>query len=565
MDLINPLKLFKKFIQKPATLSKDEVLQIPSISSDELEALRELGATAKGVTEALQSSLQVNYERQAIYKEIDRALTHWMMGGAIELYADYVTTYNPLHNATVWVTASSKTYETELMTMLDRIGIEEKIFDWAYTTGSYGDLIVKVHGLPGSGITHVEDNEHPINISRVDHNGVLLGFYQTPLGYGTPEGPSELLPPWNYVHFRVLGTKKKRPNYMDPTYSEYRTINIMGVDTRRITSEYGTSILLNGIPIYKRLRMAEDSLLFARLTRGIVRYIYKIKVTGSNIAAVKEIINQYTDLLKHARAIDTSDSNPYYDSKANPMSTLEDIIIPVWGETNDLSVEEVGGKADIRWIVDVEELRNQLASALRTPLPLLGGFTEEATGALGSQAYEKLDVRFARTARRLQRALIQGITRLCQIHLAYQNMNPSPNLFQVHMPETSTAEEISIIESLERGVTIVDQVVDMLARHLGDRLDKVSLVDYLNNKFLKLSDFELSDFIKPEKLGETKEEIVENLKKGIISIIESRKRQVRLENQDVKAALPHEDPKWNKNWEANCKDTKIETKAAVVR
>ena len=781
---------------------------------------------------------------------------------ALELYADYSTAFSSLHNSSVWVTSSSPTYARELNKLLQEIiGVEERIFDWAHTIGCFGNLFVKINALPGQGIVSVDDSAHPLDISRVDHEGILVGYYRTPMGQYT--GESKLLTPWDYVHFRLLGAKKKRNPYGDEGTSEFRTMYLLsGTDTLQATTRYGTSLLINALPIYKRLKMAEDSLLLARLTRGILRYVWKLKVDSSNMEAVAELVDQYATLLKRARAIDTSEGSPNYDSKSNPMACLrgdtkirlcngkdvtikgmaenseeyigkhvwsvnpdtlhiepkeilaaqktrrnaqlirvyldnakyidctpdhrfmkrdgsyctaedllpndslmpfyskisekgikgyeyiydagdnkyhfahwlatgpvkrgyirhhkdynklnndplnfiictredhhsiyhpkhssetiekirknqvawlkgltketcpfiarqaekhskkmrelhktkegrelrrrilatriangnlsstlkgkdhpfyhktweeilgveeatarkkahrermlgennpakrpevgkkisnvkrkrsiekkkarlmecllnhkvvkvewlsekedtyditvkdnhnfslsngifvhnsvEDIFIPVWGDTGDLTYDEIGGNADIRWIVDIEELRNQLACALRCPLSLLGGFVQEASGALGSSSIEKLDIRFARSSRRLQRSIKNGITRICQIHLAFMNMDPDANLFEVNMSETSTAEEESLRESLDAGVDTVQKMLDTLDP-IG--IDKVKVVNYLNQKLLKLEDFDINNFLETGEIKgkQVEEQVLKNMQPTIFN------------------------------------------------
>jgi hypothetical protein len=419
-----------------------------------------------------------------------------MVAGGLALYADVATNFNQLHNASVWITAENRKYENELTSLLDRLGIEEKIYDMAWTTGLYGDHIVKVKAQPGVGIISIEDDDHPINVSRVDYNGVLIGFYQTPEGGGISPEAAPLLPPWEYVHFRLLGAKRKRPMWGDPTFQEYRTVHLMAPDTRQVSSKYGTSLIMDALPIYKRLRLAEDSLLMTRLTRGTIKYIYKLGVDSTSVEAVANMIDEYISLLKRARAIDTSTTTgPYFDSKMDILGSIEDVILPVWGDAkNNLDIQKVGGEADIRWIVDVDELRDQLACALRVPVPLLGGHIKEASGALGSEALTKLDIRFARNARRVQRAVKEGLTRLCQIHLAYMNMDPDPDFFEVNLAETSSAEEQEVRDNLDVGVDIIGKYMD-LVDGMGLRIDKVEFFDYLNQKFLKLNDLDLNDYI----------------------------------------------------------------------
>lgn len=478
-----------------------------NLDQEGLTLLRKAGMTAEMLMKSIQADIEVSYDRYNLYQEVDRALEHWFVGPAVDLYANVATTYNPIYNATVWVTSDSEKIQQELNSMLDRVGVEERIHDWAYTLGGYGDLFVKPNGIPGLGVIALEDGDHPMAVSRVDYEGVLVGFYRTPSGQtaGISPGPigsggansSKLLPPWEYVHFRLLGAKKKRPKFANQGYAETRQIHLIsGSDVRQTTTRYGTSLVTNGLPAYKRLRLAEDSLLLARLTRGIIRYIWKMKVDMTNAEAASALMDQYATLITRARAIDTNATSPSYDSKQNPMTVIEDVFVPVWGDVGDLTSEKVGGEADIRWIVDIEMLRNQLSFAMATPAALGGAFVKEASGALGSEAITKLDIRFARSSRRLQRALINGIVRLCQIHLAYMGMDPDPNLFEVHMSETSSAEEESMRKSLETGAKTFGVLMSTLSKVAGKKIDKEKVWEYYNETIMRLDDFNLEDFYK---------------------------------------------------------------------
>jgi len=872
MDLRNPFTLLRDLSKKPATIPAS-VLDIPTLSDQEKELIRRVGITTTQLNRDMQADVQVQWDRQRLYLEINRALDHWLVGAAVRLYASYATVPSPIANASVWITSENTKYYKILSKLLDDIGMEEKVFDWAWTCAAYGDLFVKIDGRPTLGVVSINDDRHPVQVNRVDHEGILIGFTESQV---TTQQPHKMLAPWEFVHLRLLGAKRKRPVFSDPLYSEFRTMNLMsGTGTRQVSSKYGASLLLDALPTYKRLRLAEDSLLLARMTRGITRYIWKLainhclagdtkisllegttptiqemaenpykyigkstwsineatgklevnriknvkktrkntqlvrvhldngehidstpdhrfmlrdgeykeaqhlqpdeslmphytrkstkylvgynqvyapgdngwhyehrKVPGklkrgfivhhkdfnklnndptnlvemkrgahssyhyaharkygfsysmlglvkseewqnnivearrskggpwhsqetkdkiakahrgpreirmcyspnclnkfeclvnskqrycskscsgydlkktkafitaecahgcgeqfaqiiyggrekrfiyghsnygvhnpnydkhnpawnkgltketdprvaqygvsgsktkrekrqkkesllnhkvvsvewltekqdtydiemegspnfplasgvfvhnSNMEAVNEIVDQIGMTLKRARALNTSASDPGYDSKESPMGVSEDIFMPVWGDnTNNLTFDEIGGKPDIRWIVDIDGLRNQLACTLRTPLQLLGGYVDEATGALGSEAIEKLDIGFARNARRIQRALKEGIKRICQIHLAYMNMDPDPALFEVNMSETSTAEEEVIVRTFETGVEIIDRVIDLVEK-VDPEADKKEIFNYMNKKILKLEGFDLDTFKK---------------------------------------------------------------------
>jgi hypothetical protein len=498
----------------------------------------------------------INWERNHLYREIERSLVHPLIGAAVELYADYATSYDRINNATIWVASESDTYKNKLEDLLDSINIEERIFDWAYQLTAFGDLFVKINAIPGVGIVSVSDDDHPLNVSRVDKDGALIGFYRTPYGLSAQEA-RELLPPWEYIHFRLLGAKKKRPLYNDPSFAEYKSITLLSPDVRRLTSKYGTSLILNAIPIYKRMRLAEDSLLLARLSKGIMRYIFKVGVDSTNIEAVSEIMEDYKVLLKRTRAIDTSSQSPNLIDNFDMMDVLTDLVIPVWGDVNNLTVEKLGGEPDIRWIVDIEEMRNQLASALRVPLQLLGGYQSEMPSGLGRSAIERIDIRFARSARRLQRGLIEGIKRLCQIHLAYQGMSADLSMFDVHMSETSTAEEEELKDALDKGVDVVDKLFDLFDKAVGTDLDKLTLLDYLNAKVLKLTDIELHNMLK-SKDSEVAKALESRLNERK-AVVEKKRKVVLITNSDLRSFTPlvESQAKWKETYGA-CKVTEEE-------
>lgn len=529
---INPFEVLKK-LSYTTNFIDTKNLKGGTIDKDLLNSLKTFGISVSDLSNEIAFNLNVSYDRWQLYYEITKSLDHWMMSSAVELFADFSTTYSPMNNATVWITGESK-YVEILTKFINDIGLEERIFDWAYNVGSFGDLFIKVNGSPELGVISIDDNRNPLEISRADYKGDLIGFYETPSGILTGSNDindkAKLIAPWEYVHLRLLGVKRRRPLSGDPMNSEFRSLYILNPDNRQISSKYGTSLLINGLATYKRLKLAEDSLLLARVTRGVIKYLYKLKVDGTNMEAVNELIDLYSTTLKKARALNTNPNALNYDEKANSLTVMEDIFIPVWGDVGDLTIDTIGESADIRWIVDIEELRNQLSCAVRCPLSLLGGYTKEASGALGSEAMEALDYRFARSARRLQRALINGITRLCQIHLAYKNLDPDPKLFKVCMSETSTAEEEHVRKALESGTTTIRSIID-IAKEIDKDADLVGIFDYLNDKILKLQGFNLKDFSKGRIKSEKSVHVLDNV--GTI------------ENRDIIGFLPLKEAKSN--------------------
>ena len=493
---MNIVHFLKKYLsQKAPTVSAPQIDAAVHNKTDK-ELLRSFGIIQSDLRQALEGQSLIQFERSSLYQTLDRSLVHPLMSAATGMFADVATNFNRINNASVWCETESKEYKYQIDKVLDIINIEENIYDWAWQIATFGDLFVDVYGEPGVGIVSVNDDRHPIDISRVDYNGRLVGFYETPQGYNVSD-TRELLSPWSLVHFRLLGSRRKRLSGStgNEQYSEFRTISIMTPDARRLTNKYGTSVLTDALPTWKRLRLAEDSVMMARITRGVMRYLYKVVIdkNNSNSDAVLELLDGYITELKRARALDTNSGN--YQDRFNAPAGMEDIILPVWGEAGNLTIDKIGGEVDIKWIADIDALQAQLSTALKVPLSLLAGYSSQNGGFDPGTAIEKLDIRFARQCRRIQRSLINGITRLVQIHLAYQGINPDLSLFKIKMSETSTAEEKEIVDSLNTSVGVAQQVFELYDNALGVDLDKKELIDILNQKILKLTDVELDKLV----------------------------------------------------------------------
>jgi hypothetical protein len=516
--------LWKKVFGTPELVSTEPIKNKDLMTREDAAAFERYGVTVGDLHKMVLEATSVNYERDAFYQEIQRALPNSLIGAALELYADSSTSYSQTQNASVWVTSDSKNYVNTLTNLFDFIGIEEKIFKWAWGMAGYGDFWVEINAVPGKGIISVEDNFHPVDISRVDHNGRLIGFYKTPIsGVSTSGDENKLIAPWKYVHFRILGAKVRVPNRGGVTSFDNRQISLLGTDIQRASSAYGSSVLTNALPIYKRFKLADDTLLMSRVSKSILKYLYKIKVSGNNNQAIASIINNYSAVLKRARAIDITSGSENYRNALSDLAGNEDLLVPVWDDAGNLEVEKLGGEADIQHTVDVDSLRNQLACALRVPLQLLGGFTGDLPSSLGQSSIERLDIRFAKSCHRIQRALIEGITRIAQIHLAFQGKPCDLRMFDVNMSDTSSAEEVELKEALSSGVDIVDKVSEMIMK-FSDQTDPIELFNYLNQKILKLNDLDLRKM---------KRNITENIKGTNVSFT-PRKRA----NTDLKSFVP---------------------------
>lgn len=418
--------------------------------------------------------LQSDNTRVKRYQEFDD-MDDGIIATALDLIVDDATQYDRESNATVWVNdAKVQNIKDELTKLLvDVINIDEVIGDWGRQVAKYGDFFVRVHGEKGKGILRVDDSFHPSEVERIDIDGELQGFVEI-----NEEGKPQSMKPWDFVHFKIQGSPRRNSlNRLD-----LRGLS-QGRKRSRISTKYGVSILENAIAPNKKLNMVEDSLVLSRLARSPLRRLYFINVGTADVKEAAGTINHFKNILKKRQSISRDGS---FKSENHPFVSEEDVFIPVSDVKNEVNVQEFGGEVDVRGIADIDFLKNKLFASLKVPQAFLG--FEEALN--GRNTLRQLDARYARTVKKVQTSILRGLVRLCQIHLAYLDIDPDSKNFNLEMSYVSTIEEIERQEAMQIAAESMGSIIDVIQRvdADGELLDKAGLVYYLMKEHLHFSD-----------------------------------------------------------------------------
>ena len=429
--------------------------------------------------------IKLSFERQQRYKDYEDMLLEPTLQGAVEIMVDDACHHSREHSATVWVTADDPMIRKAVEEMFDNIQVEERIFDWAFNMTLYGDFFLKLNGKQGVGIGFLEDDYHPADVQRMDINGVLVGFVTPKTEYINTNNPNptrdtmEMYDPWEWVHFRIQGGQRRRRVVerlrMNPT-QRYQKLE------DRLTTRYGVSSVEPARRIFKQLQMVEQSLIIARLHRSQQRYIYKIKTgEASTPKEAAAIMQQMAQTLTQDEGLVLGQE---WDFQYQPVGNSMDIFLPVFGDRGDVEIITLGGDINVRGIKDVEMLRKIYHGALKVPAAYLG-FESDLPSSLGEGALYRLSIRYARTVKRVQRAVIQGLTRLAQIHLAYKGLSPDPKHFDIEMDIVSTAEEEERKNALGSALTVGRDIATLMTE-LGLQPPKKAFAKHVFTEVLGL-------------------------------------------------------------------------------
>jgi len=432
--------------------------------------------------------------RKGLYALYDEMEQDTLVGSSLEMEADDASQYSLDKEATVWPEEGK--YKEDLEDFFDSIDLENKGWGWIYNIAKYGDFFLQVVGEPGVGITRIIDDYHPDQVYRVEINGKLASFIvamNKSKAYDDRE--QYVCEPYHFVHF----VNNYKPTFEQVTLSINRRDPKTGkiIEHRKtVTASYGTSTLYNVRQAFRNLKLMEKSMALSRLARAPQIRIFYVNTEGMTPKERQAYIKKLKEQFKRKKSLDKNAD--FFDSRYNPMSYNDDVFIPITGTVGDVRAETLGGDVDVKAMVDVDYFKDKFFSGIRIPKVFLG-FEEAMPGTMGNQTLTTLDVRYARMVKKVQRAFLQGLIRLCQIHLAYKyKKRPVLKQIKLGMVAISSVEEAQRLEVLERRFA-VGTTMAQLIRDLEGQVNPAVITKYIFENILKLTGIDLKALYKVPK------------------------------------------------------------------
>jgi hypothetical protein len=449
-----PSRSRRATLAEPVVTQPERTRVEPALQGPPLQVLRR----SQELQRVYAEMVRVSAERDNRYKDYEDMILDPTVSGGIEMMVDDACQYDRDQGATIWVRTDDPQIRRAAEELFDKQHVEERVFDWGFNTAMYGDMMMQVFGEDGRGVVSIDDDWHPADVQRVDINGHLVGF-RTPRAHvettQAQPGDSIFWDPWDFVHFNIQASQRRRREIerqrMMPSVRFER-------EKYRVTTRYGVSVVEAVRRCFKQLMMVEQSLVISRMSKALTKYLYKVQCgeQGSVKDAARTVM-EMRDLLTQQTGIKLGED---FEQQYNPLSGSEDVFLPVFGEKGAVDVQTLGGDVNISSIVDVDRLTKKFFGGLKIPAAFLG-FSDEIPSSLGDGNLVRLEIRYARTVKRVQRAILQGCTRLLQIHLAYKRINPDPKRFAVEMAVISSAEEEERKASLSNAASVASELANL--------------------------------------------------------------------------------------------------------
>lgn len=441
-------------------------------------------------------------ERSKTYKDMDD-LDNDIISTVLDMGADDATQTDLATGKSLWCASDDPKYKTIIDAFFNRVKIEDKLWRWGREIYKYGDFFLRVN--PGEGrIKGIDDTAFPSRYCRIESYGTLVGFLDKYIYNESPNLQGAcLLPPFSVVHFRT-------PRYrIVEDLLPREIIDKYEIDTNPL---YGSSAFLKARKIEKRIALINDALAMTRLARSTVYRIHSINVGDlTNTTQRKKVLQDYENMIRKAPGINLDSNKANIDVKG--LSFFRELFIPKDQDGKGQSeINDIGGNVDVSGIADIEFLNSQRFGVLGVPKAYLSFDEAQAFNSLIA-----LDTRYARKIVTLQKALISGITALCQIELALHDLEPDTSKFTIHLVPVSTNGELDRNDALNAVIEICNNIKSFFD---GENINKDYITRYLVTNYLKFPNFDLEEvFVKTETEEPAVEESLEHIERKIDKII----------------------------------------------
>jgi len=434
----------------------------------------------------------LNYQRINMYQEYEYMHEDSLISSALELYTEEATQPSYETGERFWINTENDFLASEFDQFKRRLDLDAIYTDVVYNFCMYGDLFIRLYwGATSEGLQYIDYRIHPGDVEKASLGNFVLGYRYD----------NKLYAPKDFYHIRLLFNKPRRREFYN-----FLTVTIDGYDFK-VRTDYGTSVIENARKVYKILMLIENSVLISRITKSPLQQVIGVQFKDNStpeeaMAFLKELKEAVSDDI----TIDMLSKQ--FDATNREMKLAQRIFIPMFGDKGTLNVTSIGGEADIKDIVDLEYFRNKMFGALRIPKAFLG-VEESLPGSLGESALARLEIRYAKNVKRIQKTGLQFIYDLFCYHLAYIGKKDLIDQFSIEGTPISSKEDQERRDVLDTATDLSSKILDNLTslELISTPDQKITALTALNQMFLKIPFYNkfLTDLKESIKAGEGNE------------------------------------------------------------
>ena len=424
-----------------------------------------------------------------MYAEYDVMEQDVIIGSALNMYADNAIQPDVESGKILQVVSEDKTLAGDLTSVINRLHLEDKLWNVAYNTAKYGNKFWKIILTEsGKDIASVMEIDDPSSVMDLWKDGDPKYFAYNEDDETLMKNDEYALYDRNsFVHFMIQSGKiNDRIQLRDQEH-----INEVTGEPELITYKVvrGESMIESCRAIYRVLKMLEDSLLAARIAKSEYTKIFNIETGNANPTDAKKMVDKVKRLFDSKMTMNTTDGQKSAVSYIQPRAFMD----PVFNSVNDgkgaISITTTGGEFEVSNIADIDYFNKLKFSALHIT-PSMLAFEENIPGGLSGSGNTMIqqDLRFALYVKKLVMAVESGIEDLLKIWLKVRGRNSEIGKFSIRVLTPTVTEDLANLQELLQRLQSIDSLSEIIAKNAPGintaKMTEILLDEYVPNKTL---------------------------------------------------------------------------------
>jgi hypothetical protein len=344
------------------------------------------------------------------------------------------------------------------------------------------------------------------NMFDLQVNGKTVAFarameldinYNMNSGYISPRNTASDIryyPPDKFVHIYLEQSDRRN--------IEFYTVDLADGKQFRFEIARGKSMIHDIFRTHRDLQLLEYSIMLNRASRSSIFRFVQVEVGNMSKSNVDVTMRKVKNLIESKTTLNSLDNT--YKPYTDPGPVENFLYIPVKNGQGHITVDVVGGDVNLRDIADVEYYLDKLFAGLKIPKSFLN-YSEAGTALFNSGgALTKQDARYARTVKRLQSFIIDGIQTLLEIIVDNRGLTYLKNNFEVKMVTPATVEDQERAELFNNKIEVIKSLTDAVSALTDTQAVEVDMekyISYLSDEIM--DDPFLKDILKAKEIPVT--------------------------------------------------------------
>ena len=486
--------------------------------------------------QSLEAFSNISQSRDQIYNLLDTMSQDSTVSAILETYAEDATEYND-QGRVMWAESEDSNVSKYTNYLLDSIGVDKHLYQWAYNLCKYGDIylrlfreseyedddIFKQHedttrtltedvltseldSTEGQDVlqekvnivTH-KSNDHyahyvemmpnPAEMFELVRHGKTSGYLKAAVRYSA-SAQNQTTTSTNYLRHAFKRTDVDIHEATDFVHgylsdNSSRTpeeVSIFldddsyasGKDGYVYQVKRGQSLLQNTFKIWRELSLLENSVLLNRITKSAIIRLISVEVGDMPKESVAAHLQGIKNLIEQKAAINANNSMSEY---TNPGPVENNIYVPTHGGIGAIQSSQIGGDVDIKSLVDLDYFQDKFYGSMRVPKAYFG-VTDDGAGFNGGTSLSIISSRYAKAVKRVQNALIQMVTDAVNLMLIDKGLTSYVNKFTIKMLPPTTQEEMDRRDNLANKIRVASDVMDTL-KDIEDPVSRLKILKSL--------------------------------------------------------------------------------------